>query len=279
LSASRNSGITASESRYVAFLDADDLMLARSLEDRITALEAQDDIDVAGSYSGVRYDYGRTALRNLPTSYATGPESMIDLITAEGECPFPVHAPLVKRSILNDVGGFNEAMASGAEDWDLWYRILRSGYRFVPASSTSVVYRFRRDGMTASGSLEHVLAAQTLIRAANLTAHFKKQPGGPNPLNLPLAEYQVQIAVARRAVRFAAMAALQHRCEEARDIIRSINVSEWTIVARHLQLAESVLRAARRLGAERDSEEAMEAVTDWFSNLIRELVDSSELKD
>ncbi len=247
LSAARNTGLALSTAPLIAFLDSDDLMLPMSLEHRLAALVDADQPDVAGSYTGVRYEPTGTDLSRLPLFYKSGPTTKMDFVSADGECPFPIHAPLTKRSTIEMVGGFDETMTTGAEDWDMWYRVLRAGFTFVPAPSTSVIYRFRDGGMTRLDARAHMAAATRLIKAAHSASEDARSSEFPHATTKPLAEYRVQITIARRGLRFAAMAALDGRVQEAMDIVVALEVTDWTVVMRHVDIEDMIARAERRV--------------------------------
>ena len=57
-------------------------------------------------------------------------------------------------------------MRDGAEDWDLWLRIMRKGYGFIPSRWITAVYRQKRHSMAKAGAESHVGEAQQLIARA-----------------------------------------------------------------------------------------------------------------
>src|SRR4029077_8559378 len=63
-------------------------------------------------------------------------------------CAFAIHACVVRRSLVETVGGFDPDLST-CEDWDLWQRIARTGARFARVPEALALYRMR----AASASL------------------------------------------------------------------------------------------------------------------------------
>ena len=57
-------------------------------------------------------------------------------------------AAVVRRSVLDSVGGFDETMRDGCEDWEFWIRVMEHGYRGVILPEVLYRYRRRRDSMS-----------------------------------------------------------------------------------------------------------------------------------
>jgi glycosyltransferase involved in cell wall biosynthesis len=120
VAAARNAGIAASASPLLAFLDADDTWEPGKLAAQVARWTAQPDlglvhcgvseVDVDGTATGTRLEgaEGRVAEDLL---LLTGPG-----ILGGGS------GPLVPRSVIDRVGGFDERLSTSA-DWELWLRI------------------------------------------------------------------------------------------------------------------------------------------------------------
>jgi hypothetical protein len=134
--AARNAGLRAATSPFVSFLDADDLLAPAFLAHMIPPLET--DASTDATYTG----WLRLAADG---STEEGPIPNVDGDLFErfaAACIFPPHACVVRRSLVDEVGGFDEA-PSTTEDWDLWLRLARTGARFVRVPGSLVVYRMR----------------------------------------------------------------------------------------------------------------------------------------
>ncbi len=128
LSSARNAGIKASESEYIAFLDADDLWYPTKLADQLLAFKNTKHQNLAVVYCGYDEIDENGKPKNTktiePHLYGNIFESLIDSnrITASAS------GVLVKRACLDEVGYFNENL-SAFEDWDMWLRIAEK-YQF-----------------------------------------------------------------------------------------------------------------------------------------------------
>jgi GT2 family glycosyltransferase len=119
LAHARNVGIAESSSKFIAFLDDDDLRLPGSLDKQLRRLAADDRI---------AFCYGQALIgdtrRQLPTGeiYPTEcPEGDIFWELLEQNF-IPMPSVLARKSSLINVGGFSTAL-NLIEDWDMWLRL------------------------------------------------------------------------------------------------------------------------------------------------------------
>jgi glycosyltransferase involved in cell wall biosynthesis len=126
--AARNAGVAACDSRYIAFLDADDVWLSGKLASTCTALDANPRAALAFSDYMVAEADGEA--RTWPR---VGPApSMEDLLSAGWDiCTSSV---VMRRSVFQRCGGFcEEFRRPGFEDPYMWLRAREHGeFEYVP---------------------------------------------------------------------------------------------------------------------------------------------------
>jgi glycosyltransferase involved in cell wall biosynthesis len=113
--AARNTGVAEAHADYIYFIDDDDLIEPTTLEKCLWFLETHPGHDFVNGWSvafgaqqylwKMGFDRGREFLNE---NYATG------------RC-------MIRRGALEAVGGFDESLRRGFEDWDLWLRLARTG--------------------------------------------------------------------------------------------------------------------------------------------------------
>jgi GT2 family glycosyltransferase len=144
LPAARNRGLAETTAPHVTFLDADDRILPEKLATEIAVFEADPGAGLV--YSGWRYiDADGDPLPQRGWSREEG-DVLGRLLL--GNLIHP-HAALVRRSLVEAVGAFDESLTS-VEDWDLWLRITMAGARWRCVDQPLLEYRVRSDGMHAN---------------------------------------------------------------------------------------------------------------------------------
>lgn len=157
LPGARNAGVRESHGEYVCCLDADDLLLPRWLEEATRALDAEPALAYVSHWLRA---FGEREWEWTPESCE--PPALLDRNTVNG-------AALVRRAVLEAVGGYDESMRQGCEDWELWIRLAERGYRGAILKDFHFLYRQRADSMTRAmhrGAMHPALFAHIVGRHA-----------------------------------------------------------------------------------------------------------------
>lgn len=145
IAASRNLAIKSASGAFIAFLDSDDYWTPTKLALCLAKIDQGFDLVCHGEYF---FSDGSEAFK--PTEY--GPESDCGFakMLAHGNC-LSTSAIVVKKSVLDAVGVFDEnRIYNTAEDFDLWLRVSRSGYKVGILSDMLGYYRIHAGSASAS---------------------------------------------------------------------------------------------------------------------------------
>jgi len=157
VAAARNRGFKESTSDYIAFLDADDVWIPTKLEKQMELFKRDSRLGLV--HCGMREfdsETGETILM-----HTDGKEGWVAKDLALNEDTVingPGGAILVKRSVIEDVGGFDERLRNG-EDWEFCLRVAQK-YKigFVPEPLVD----YRNHGSNVSKNI-HEMERSTLI--------------------------------------------------------------------------------------------------------------------
>jgi glycosyltransferase involved in cell wall biosynthesis len=149
--AARNTSYNHSTGRYVCLLDSDDMFEPTYLEKCVWFLESNSEFAFCNSYSVV---FGEQEYL-----WTTGFERGVSHLQANSGPPISV----IRRAAYAEVGGFDESIRFGHEDWDFWLGMAKAGHWGYTLREFLQWYRKR-----GNGRFEQVM------RSGNVNEEFEK---------------------------------------------------------------------------------------------------------
>jgi glycosyltransferase involved in cell wall biosynthesis len=151
LGGARNTGVLATNGEYILPLDADNRITAEYITKGIEILKNNSDVAVV--YSNANYFGDQRGILKQ------GKYSLQRLMLGN----FIDACALIRKSVIEEVGLYDNMKIMGYEDWDLWLRIGFKGYRFYYIDEPLFDYRVTKDSMMKS--LNRNVEKQNLIEA------------------------------------------------------------------------------------------------------------------
>lgn len=142
LPAARNTGIRQSKGEYICCLDADDKYHPDFLQKASSILE-QDNQQQYGivtawvQFFGTNDTIWKTLGHNCQgfSSYLQGVRNNLH------------SSSMFRKSCWESVGGFDESMTNGYEDWDFWLKIMSEGLHCYCIEEILIYYRQKEESM------------------------------------------------------------------------------------------------------------------------------------
>ncbi len=136
LPAARNTGIRASRGEFIVPLDADDELLPNYLSRMVETLDADPHAAFAHCWAELFGDVNWV--------WATRPYNpYTELLTNS-----VLQTATMRRAAWDEVGGYDETMLGGNEDWELWIRYQEAGWG--NRQIREPLYRYRKEGISMS---------------------------------------------------------------------------------------------------------------------------------
>ena len=154
----RNAGLKRARGTLIAFLDADDYWTKDCLRKLSDVLESgAADVAYCGWQNVGEGAPGRQPY--LPPQYEAG-----DVVAAFlKSCPWPIHAALVRKAVIDGVGGFSTRRFTSM-DYDLWLRILATSRKIARVPEVLAFYRWHGPGQISALKWRQVLDAWQVRR-------------------------------------------------------------------------------------------------------------------
>ena len=201
VSVARNLAVKHAKGEWLAFIDADDIWLPNKLEVQLSRLGACKWSHTNSFYIGSHYQ--GTETRSDFTPQFAG--KVFDKLVLENF--ITTSTVLIHRSVYQEVGGFDESLAS-LEDWQLWLNIAKT-YPVAYVSEPLAQYRVYNGSTSRKGRKMFAIHQQlidSVFANLELSAVVKRQK------NQALANaYSICSYIAEEAsdYRFALYAALR----------------------------------------------------------------------
>jgi glycosyltransferase involved in cell wall biosynthesis len=150
VSSARNLGIEMASGEFVAFLDADDLWVPEKIEKQMAVFAARPDVGMV--YSSVLFvDEKKKVLRKVENEFGMGEVERILLLRTP---VFLTMTALVRKDVLDKVGGFDDRLSTSA-DADMACRIALN-FETVGIDEPLAMYRQHSNQMHLNlAALEH----------------------------------------------------------------------------------------------------------------------------
>lgn len=162
-----NAGIVSAKGKYL-FIGNDDLVLDRNYIRRLVAVMEQD--SSIGACQGSMYSFAHRSVVESAgklfnySGILVGDEKWASLSNPPPVEIFYANAPLLRREVLERIGGFDEDYFLYFEEADLCWRMWLAGYRVVYVSGA---WMYHAGGVTARAMSSSVILEQSLRNRIN----------------------------------------------------------------------------------------------------------------
>jgi glycosyltransferase involved in cell wall biosynthesis len=148
LPAARNTGIRASQSPYLFFLDGDDLLLPDHLEALVTTLGRNPRTDVVFTDYVKFVDHPDNQFEHIWTVKPEAGQELWPLFIKSN--PIAIGTAMLRRATINRFGMFDESMGNWCADWDYWFGLAMRGASFLFLDRKSALYRQRAANLSSN---------------------------------------------------------------------------------------------------------------------------------
>lgn len=166
----KNIGIENARGEYVAFLDHDDEWLPEKLEKQLKVFEESknEKIGLVCCFINIVDDKtGKTTSRHKNFNKTNTLKLLVQYnFFLTSSCI------MVKKSIINKIGGFDNNFQV-SDDWDMWLRILKSGYEFDFAPEYLINYFVHENNLSNDSNIEQQFKEFNLMISKNKDSQLK----------------------------------------------------------------------------------------------------------
>lgn len=155
LASARNEGIRNSQGEFILALDADDILHSDYLKKTVAVLENNNNLAIVSCHSKFfvnSISYIVDELKPSGTHYQ-------DLMFQN----HLVATSLYRKKCWEEVGGYDESMKKGFEDWEFWLNITKRGWEFTFVKEFLFYYRKAKKSMLVDTINNHAEANMEYI--------------------------------------------------------------------------------------------------------------------
>jgi glycosyltransferase involved in cell wall biosynthesis len=142
VSVARNRGFQESNGEFICFLDADDILFEKTIEQKVRALQNDPGSVLVHGIAIVTDEHLR------PIGQELAGKDGFDLVNSLLQFELPIPCPsnaLIRRSALEEKGLFDKKLSTSA-DFDLWVRLVKDNY-IIKVDEASIYYRRHDNAM------------------------------------------------------------------------------------------------------------------------------------
>lgn len=130
-----NAGLVECSCEYVARMDTDDILLPERFAEQLAFIQKNPEVDLVGSYALEIDETGKSGgVRRMPPDH----DAIVDSLWSN---PFIHPAVMFKREKLLQIGGYDASLRR-RQDYELWFRCAKNGFRFANIPKPLILYRF-----------------------------------------------------------------------------------------------------------------------------------------
>ena len=157
LSRARNAGIEIASSEFILPLDSDNLIRGAYFDQGVALLLQNPHVGVV--YGDAEY-FGEKTGRWRVAEFDWRPMVIMNRIDA---------CALYRKSVWESIGGYDERMLMGFEDWDFWMRAALRGWKFAHIDEIAFDYRVRQGSMIGEAMLHKSEVAAYMFEKPEFT--------------------------------------------------------------------------------------------------------------
>ncbi len=165
LSNARNSGIGISKGEYILPVDADDIIHEQFLEKLVPVLDENASTAIVSCYSKFFYKIKSNIIHELK------PQSGYYKDILFQNCL--IATSLYRKSCWEEVGGYDETMTTGFEDWEFWLSVLKNNRKYIIVEDFLFYYRKAKKSMLVDTVNNHSEANKEYIYKKHKELYIK----------------------------------------------------------------------------------------------------------